>query len=87
MTEILILHGHLPIEYLDSVSGEPAADESTVRELLARGAITPGQVARARAAQSGLPFVELGDYPVDRAAVGLIPGPLCRRHVVLPIGV
>jgi len=87
MTEILILHGHLPIEYLDSVSGEPAADESTVRDLLARGAITAGQVARARAAQSGLPFVELGDYPVDRAAVGLIPGPLCRRHVVLPIGV
>ena len=87
MTEILILHGHLPIEYLDSVSGEPAADESTVRDLLARGAITAARVARARAAQSGLPFVELGDYPVDRAAVGLIPGPLCRRHVVLPIGV
>ena len=27
MTEILILHGHLPIEYLDRVTTEPAADE------------------------------------------------------------
>ncbi len=87
MTEILILHGHLPIEYLDTVSTEPAADESVVRELLARGAITPVQLARARAAQSGLPFVELVDYPVDRAAVALVSGAICRRHTVLPIGV
>ncbi|GAA2047348.1 ATPase, T2SS/T4P/T4SS family [Leifsonia soli] len=85
MTEILILHGHLPIEYLDRVATEPAADESVVRELMARGAISSSQLARARAAQAGLPFVELADYPVDRAAVALIPGAICRRHTVLPI--
>ncbi|ANF31526.1 type II secretion system protein GspE [Leifsonia xyli] len=86
MTEILILHGHLPIEYLDRVATEPAADESVVRELIERGAITSAQLARARAAQSGIPFVELADYPVDRTAVALIPGAICRRHTVLPIG-
>jgi len=86
MTEILILHGHLPIEYLDRVETEPAADESVVRELMARGAITSSQLARARAAQAGIPFVELTDYPVDRTAVTLIPGAICRRHTVLPIG-
>lgn len=86
MTEILILHGHLPIEYLDRVATEPAADEAVVRELMARGAISSSQLARARAAQAGLPFVELADYPVDRAAVALIPGAICRRHTVLPIG-
>ncbi|MFE4467556.1 GspE/PulE family protein [Leifsonia sp. NPDC056824] len=86
MTEILILHGHLPIEYLDSVS-EPASEESVVRELVERGAITPLQLARARAAQAGAPFVELVDYPVDRAAVALVNGAICKRHNVLPIGV
>lgn len=86
MTEILILHGHLPIEYLDRVATEPTADEAVVRELMARGAISSSQLARARAAQAGLPFVELADYPVDRAAVALIPGAICRRHTVLPIG-
>ena len=85
MTEILILHGHLPIEYLDSVS-EPASEESVVRELVERGAITPLQLARARAAQAGAPFVELVDYPVDRAAVALVSGAICKRHNVLPIG-
>ncbi|GAB3573935.1 hypothetical protein GCM10027406_03160 [Leifsonia lichenia] len=86
MTEILILHGHLPIEYLDTVTSEPTADEAAVRDLLARGAISAGQLARARAAQTGLPFVELADYPVDRTAVSLVNGAICRRHSVLPIG-
>lgn len=87
MTEILILHGHLPIEYLDRVATEPTADEAVVRELIERGAITSSQLARARAAQSGIPFVELADYPVDRTAVAAVPGALCRRHTVLPIGI
>jgi type IV pilus assembly protein PilB len=86
MTEILILHGHLPIEYLDTVTSEPTADEAAVRDLLARGAINAVQLARARAAQTGLPFVELADYPVDRTAVSLVNGAICRRHSVLPIG-
>src|SRR5690242_21948195 len=87
MTEILILHGHLPIEYLDRVATEPTADEAVVRELISRGAITSSQLARARAAQAGITFVELADYPVDRSAVAAVPGALCRRHTVLPIGI
>jgi type IV pilus assembly protein PilB len=87
MTEILILHGHLPIEYLDSVTSEPTADEIAVRDLLARGAISELQLTKARAAQAGLPFVELVDYPVDRTAVALVNGAICRRHSVLPIAV
>lgn len=86
MTEILILHGHLPIEYLDRVATEPTADEAVVRELIARGAITSAQLARARAAQAGIPFVELADYPVDRTAIASVPAAICRRHTVLPIG-
>jgi type IV pilus assembly protein PilB len=86
MTEILILHGHLPIEYLDTVAPH-SSDESVVRELLDRGAISPAQLARARAAQAGIPFIELVDYPVDRTAVALVNGAICRRHTLLPIGI
>ncbi|SEH68052.1 MULTISPECIES: ATPase, T2SS/T4P/T4SS family [unclassified Leifsonia] len=82
MTEILILHGHLPIEYLDSGGN----DESIAQDLIARGAITPAQLARARAAQVGAPFLELVDHPVDRTAVALVSGAICKRHGVLPIG-
>ncbi|MCU1636682.1 MAG: type secretion system protein GspE, partial [Cryobacterium sp.] len=85
LTEILILHGFLPIEHIDAMmSGDPA-DERPVRGLVDRGVITENQFAQARAEQAGVPFVELVDYPVDPAAVSLVSLSICRRHDVLPI--
>ena len=85
LTEILILRGMMPIESIDGMTGVRADEESTVRELLDRGVITDAQLASARAAQAGLPFVELLDFAVDHQAVSLVPAQLCRRHGVLPI--
>ncbi len=87
LTEILILHGLLPIEHLDTAMAGDPADESAVRALVSEGVITEVQFAQARASQAGLPFVELVDYPVDRLAVALIPAAACRRHEILPIGI
>jgi len=87
LAEILILRGLMPIESLDLLSGDATDDELSVFTLVERGIVTELQVASARAAQAGLPFVELVDYPIDRAAVALVPAALCRRHDVLPIAV
>ncbi|WP_209561724.1 GspE/PulE family protein [Frigoribacterium sp. PvP032] len=87
MTEILILHGLLPMEHLDRVGRRGADEEASIRELLESGTVTPAQVARARAQANGVDFVELVDYPVDRAAVTMVPAAVCRRHSVLPIAV
>jgi type IV pilus assembly protein PilB len=38
------------------------------------------------ASQLGLSFVDLSDYPVDKAAVSLISDSLSRRYLALPIG-
>ena len=87
LTEILILHGLLPIEHLDTLLAGDLADESAVRTLVDSGVITEMQFAKARAAQANLPFVELLEYPVDRLAVALVNATVCRRHEVIPIGV
>ena len=87
LTEILILHGLLPIEVLDTLMAGDPADESAVRALVDSGAITELQFAKARAQQANLPFVELVDYPVDRLAVALVNAAVCRRHDVLPIAI
>jgi type IV pilus assembly protein PilB len=84
LTEILILRGVMPIESLDSMSA--GDEESTVRDLLERGVLTEVQLASARAALAGLPFVELLDFAVDARAVALVPAAVCRRYGVLPIG-
>jgi type IV pilus assembly protein PilB len=43
--------------------------------------------AKALAEISGIPFVELFNYPIDRTAISLVSPAICRRHEVLPIGV
>jgi type IV pilus assembly protein PilB len=86
LTEILILRGVVPIERLDTLSGSQAEEEASMLTLLRDGVVTESQLASARAAQAGLPFVEMLDYPVDRAAVVLVPAVMCRRYTVLPIG-
>jgi len=87
LTEILILHGSLPIEYLDTVMSNDPADEGAARALVDSGVISSLQLARARAAQANLPFVDLLDYPIDQVAVATVSAAVCRRHEVLPIAV
>ena len=85
LTEILILRGVMPIDRLDSFGGSHAIEEEVVQSLLREGVMTPVQLASARAAQAGLPFLELADHQVDASAVALVPAAVCRRHTVLPI--
>ena len=86
LSEILVIRGLMPITSLDVASTDPAGDEAHVRELVEGGVVTESQVASARAAQLGLPFVDLTEYPVERSAVALVAPQLLRRHEVLPIG-
>jgi type IV pilus assembly protein PilB len=85
LTEILILHGLLPIEHLDKLMAGDPADETAVHALVDSGVLTEIQFAKARAEQAGLSFVELLEYPVDRLAVSLVSPAMARRHEVLPI--
>jgi type IV pilus assembly protein PilB len=86
LTEILILHGALPIEHLDLISATPAAEAQAIGGLVDDGVLSATQVAKAKAARSGVQFVDLTDFPVDRQAVALVAPGVLRRHHVLPIG-
>ena len=56
------------------------------RVLVERGVLTESQLVAALAEQIGMPFVDLGDYAVDGAAVAAVPASVCRRYNALPIG-
>jgi len=56
------------------------------RVLVDQGVLTEAQLVAALAQQIGMPFVELGDYPVDVSACAIVSGAMARRYVVLPIG-
>ena len=56
------------------------------RTLVELGILSEDQLVRALAAQVGMMFCDLDEYPVDRTAVTTIPAALCRRYTVLPVG-
>ncbi|WP_308467458.1 GspE/PulE family protein [Rathayibacter soli] len=87
VTEILILHGVLPIEQLDATIDSPAEESKLIQSFVEDGTISSLQLAHARAEAAQVPFVELLDYPIDRTAIGLVAPSICRRHTILPIGV
>jgi type IV pilus assembly protein PilB len=53
--------------------------------LVARGSLTEEQLSRALAEQHELPFVELEESEIDRAAASLLPLDVARAHLALPI--
>ena len=57
------------------------------RILVDQGALTEVQLVSALATQIGMPFVDLSDMVIDGSAIGRLPGAVCRRHHVLPIGI
>lgn len=85
LAEILIIRGLMPITSIDAVYSPDYDEAVVVQQLLDEGVLTPASLASARAAQLGLAFVELLDYPVDHAAVSLVPAALSRRYEMLPL--
>ncbi|AYG03008.1 GspE/PulE family protein [Gryllotalpicola protaetiae] len=85
LTEILILHGALPIEHLDLISATPAVEAEAIGHLVQDGVLSAVQVAKAKAARAGVQFVDLTDFPVDRTAVALVNPAILRRSRLLPV--
>ncbi|MGG7306631.1 GspE/PulE family protein [Curtobacterium sp. AB451] len=86
LSEILILNGALPIEHLDSMTGDEEIDDRSIRSLVDQGLVSEAQYITARAASNNSKTVPLTDYPVDGTAVSMLPAALCRRHGVLGVG-
>jgi len=85
--EILVSEGYVSQEDLGiALTEQSERGQSLGRVLVELGMLSEVQLVSALAAQVGMDFIELSDYPVDRVAVALLPAALCRRHTVLPIG-
>ncbi len=85
--EILLEDGLVTEQQLMAALDEQSASGSSLgRVLVEFGVLTEQQLVAALAAQVGLQFVDLDEYPIDRLAVSAVPGSVCRRYTVLPIG-
>ncbi|GIG36872.1 GspE/PulE family protein [Cellulomonas pakistanensis] len=87
LAEILLERGLVDEEQLLAALDAQVATRSPLGPaLVASGALTEEQLVGALAEQAGMAYVDLDTAVLDPAVVALVPGPVCRRHGVLPIG-
>jgi type IV pilus assembly protein PilB len=84
--EILLEEGLVSEAQLLAALDETMTSGSSLGRILVEiGVLSEGQLVQALATQVGMQYVDLDDFPVDRMAVSLVPGALCRKYTVLPI--
>jgi len=84
--EILLDEGLVSeAQLLAAIDETQARGQSLGRVLVEAGVLSETQLVAALASQVGMEFVDLDEFPVDRAAVSLVPAAVCRRHTVLPV--
>lgn len=70
---------------LGDAAGTPGEEAALRRTLTAAGALDPAALARALAAECGLPFVELGAQPLPATALAAVPRSFALQHRVCPV--
>src|SRR5579862_2663178 len=85
--QLLVQRGLLTEAALALALEEQARTGQTLGRLLIDAALVKEtDLVATLASQLGLTFIDLGDYPVDPGAVGLVSDGLSRRYLALPIG-
>jgi type IV pilus assembly protein PilB len=85
--QLLVQRGLLTEAALSLAMEEQARTGQTLGRLLIDAALVKEtDLVATLASQLGLSFVDLSDYPVDKAAVSLVSDSLARRYLALPIG-
>lgn len=86
--EILLEEGLVnEMQLMAALDEQVVRGTSLGRVLVELGTLTEDQLVAALAAQVGMEFVDLDEFPVDRKAVAKVPAAQCRRYTVLPIEV
>lgn len=84
---LLIGAGLIDEAQLENALALQHAEGGKLGQVLVRSlVVTEEDIARTLAEQKGYEFVSLTAYPVDRAAVALIPERLARRRLIVPVG-
>jgi type IV pilus assembly protein PilB len=88
LARVLVESGRVSAEEMSAALREhQATGESLARYLYNRHLATEDDLVRAMAQEVGLEFVDLSNYDINATATTLIPEPVARHHVVLPIDI
>ena len=85
-TQVLLTEGLLTPEQLTGARQTASREKLSLGRVLARdGLVASRDLATLYAIHMGLTMVELHNQVIDREAIALIPEPLARKYLVLPL--
>jgi type IV pilus assembly protein PilB len=86
LSDVLLERGLATQDQVSDASEEQRrVGRSMGRILVDRGVLSEADLVAALAAQIGLEYIDLGDAMIDPSATALVPGSVCRRHMVIPV--
>lgn len=86
MGEYLVQEGFVTLEQLGQAQEAARATRGDVGKILVeQGFAAERDVAKARAQEIGIPFVDLSRYAPDASAVNVVPEQVAKRHNVIPV--
>ncbi|MCU0301609.1 MAG: Flp pilus assembly complex ATPase component TadA [Candidatus Nanopelagicales bacterium] len=74
-----------PEQVRDASEEQRRVGRSMGRILVDRGVLSEADLVAALAAQIGLEYLDLAEAVLDPSATSLVPGAVCRRHMVVPV--
>jgi type IV pilus assembly protein PilB len=81
----LVEQGYLEPAQLEAVGEARLGGRSLAKALVDQRLLEKPRLMQAISGYSGLPYVRLNLEAVDAEAVKLIPSPLCRKHLAIPV--
>lgn len=81
----LVEHKRITKKMLDEYRTPADTPSQVAQKLLSDGVITKSELTSAIAESSHLQLVNLKDYPLNRATIGLVSPELCRKYCLIPL--
>ncbi len=86
MGDYLVEGGYITAEQLKQAQDAQRTAKGDLGKILVDlGYVGEQDVAKARAQELGIPFVDLTRYQIDSGAINVVPEHIARRHNVIPI--
>ncbi|HYN91880.1 MAG TPA: hypothetical protein VER75_08155 [Thermoleophilaceae bacterium] len=88
LSDILVELGFVSTEVAEAAvqAARNPGGQTPEKVLLDSGAISEDQLARALAERYGLEHIDLGEFPVDTSAAGLLRKTAAKRYLAAPVG-
>lgn len=86
-SDYLLANGLVSPAEVEKAASESRSTGRTLGQVLVdRGILPESTLVKFVASQLGMPFFELAEVSVDGSALAMVPGALCRRDVLIPVG-